>query len=227
MIRRWSCLINLNNNFDNFNNFKKNHKIKLFKSSVNFKRFSFKFTKLKRKSLIRFKHKTNWLIYTNIIKNWVSDYMFTKIYLRYQFLNKIYLNNFYFYNFNFIKNKNENFFYNFNFIFFNFTNKKLFYFFKNNTSFGNSPLSIAFFIEKPNLNNCVLPVYSSWNQIMYPYSTFLKENQNNSFSIDPIFEFFFDFFIKKSFEIKKIIILLYYINITKFKKLNKFVFKIL
>jgi hypothetical protein len=62
---------------------------------------------------------------------------------------------------------------------------------------------------------------------MYPYSTFLKENQNNSFSIDPIFEFFFDFFIKKSFEIKKIIILLYYINITKFKKLNKFVFKIL
>jgi hypothetical protein len=87
--------------------------------------------------------------------------MFTKIYLRYQFLNKIYLNNFYFYNFNFIKNKNENFFYNFNFIFFNFTNKKLFYFFKNNTSFGNSPLSIAFFIEKPNLNNCVLPVYSS------------------------------------------------------------------
>jgi len=223
MVRRWSCLITLNNNFNNFLNFKKNYKINLFKSSVNFKRFTFKITKLKRKSLLRFKHKANWLIYTNIIKYWVSDYMFNKIYLRYQFLNKIFLNNFYFYNFNFIKNRNEMFFYNFNFIFFNFTNKKLFYFSKKDIFFKNSPLSIALFLETPVLSNSVLPVYSEWNKNLFPHSTpssYLKKNEDCDFTLNSIFDFFFSFFIKKIIEIRKIINFLYFINITKFKTLK-------
>jgi len=197
MVRRWSCLINLNNNFNNFLKFKKNYKINLFKSSVNFKRFTFKITKLKRKTLIRFKHTSNWLIYTNIIKYWVSDYMFNKIYLRYQFLNKIFLNNFYFYNFNFIKNRNETFFYNFNFIFFTFTNKKLFYFSKTPFLVKNSSLFIALFTENPLINSSVLPVYSSWNQNFYPYLNTSKETETPLFSLDSIFDLFFSFFIKK------------------------------
>jgi len=102
MIRRWSCLININTDFKTFNQFSKTHKIFLFKSSVNFKRFTFKITKFKRKSLIRMKHRSLFLIYTNILKYWVKDFMFNKLYLKYQFFNKIFINNFFFYNFNFI-----------------------------------------------------------------------------------------------------------------------------
>ena len=47
-----------------FNKNSKTHKIFLFKSSVNFKRFTFKITKFKRKSLIRMKHRSLFLIYT-------------------------------------------------------------------------------------------------------------------------------------------------------------------
>ncbi len=226
MIRRWSCLINLNNNFLNFYNFKKNHKISLFKSSVNFKRFSFKFTKLKRKSLMRFKHKSNWLIYTNILKYWVTDYMFNKTYFRYQFLNKIFLKNFYFYNFNFIKNRNETFFYNFNFIFFTLTNKKISYFCKKDIFIKNSSLFVALCVAKPVLSNSIVPVYSSWNDHLYQYSTSFNEIESYSYDINSIFDVFFNLFIKKIVEIKKILTLLYYFNIN-FKKLNKFVFKAL
>ncbi len=226
MIRRWSCLINLNNNFSNFSNFKKNHKINLFKSSVNFKRFAFKFTKFKRKSLIKFKHRSNWLLYTNILKYWVTDYMFNKNYLRYQFLNKMFFKNFYFYNFNFIKNRSETFFYNFNFIFFTLTNKKMFYFSKKNIFIKNSPLFIALCLSNPILNSSTVPVYTSWNNELYPYSNLLDELQTHVYSLDLLFDTFFDIFIKKIVEIRKIIIILHYFNIN-FKKLNKFVFKAL
>ena len=127
MIRRWSCLIDLNNNFHVYNSFLKTHKISVFKSSVNFKRFTFKYTKFKRKSLIRLKHRSNWLIYTNVLKLWIKDYLFNKNYLRYQYFNKIFLNNSFFYNFNFIKNRSVLFFYNFNFIFSVFTNNLAFF----------------------------------------------------------------------------------------------------
>lgn len=226
MIRRWSCLINLNNNFSKFPYFKKNYKISLFKSSVNFKKFTFKITKLKRKSLLRFKHRSNWLIYTNILKYWVKDYMFNKTYLRYQFLNKLFLNNFYFYNFNFIKNRNETFFYNFNFIFFTLTNKKTFYFSKKHSFIKNSPLFIALFVSQPVLNNSIVPVYSSWNENFYQHSSCTNIEENYKYSIVSMFDVFFNLFIQKITEIRKIITILYYFNIN-FKKLNKFVFKTL
>jgi len=68
--------------------------------------------------------------------------MFNKLYLKYQFFNKIFINNFYFYNFNFIKNRNENHFYNFNFYFSTFTKKGYFYF-TNKNLIKNSPICIA------------------------------------------------------------------------------------
>lgn len=217
MIRRWSCLININNNFDNHSFFKKNYKINIFKNSVNFKRFTYKFTKFKRKALVRIKHRSNLLIYTNVIKLWVKDYIFNKNYLRYQFSNKIYFNNFYFYNFNFIKNRNETFFYNFNFIFSVFTNKNYFYFYKNNASiFKNSPLTTAWFYSSPLINNSIIPVYSQWDNQFFQYSL----NKSFSFDFNDLFDLFFLITLKKNVEINKILTILFYLNISKFKNVK-------
>ena len=217
MIRRWSCLININNNFNNYNFFEKNYKINIFKSSVNFKKFTFKFTKFKRKSLIRLKHRSNWLIYTNIIKLWIKDYLFVKNYLKYQFLNKSFLNNFFFYNFNFIKNRNETFFYNFNFIFSTFSNKNYLYFSKNKIIFiKNSPLFSSFFNNEPNVNNSIIPVYSSYENHLFPYIN----SKNNNFDIQNLFDLFFSINIKKITEIRKILSILFFFKLSTFKNVK-------
>lgn len=216
MIRRWSCLIDINNNFSTCDFFLKNHKINLFKSYVNFKRFTYKFTKFKRKSLIRFKHTSNWLIYTNVLKLWIKDFIFNKNYFKYQFFNKILINNFFFYNFNFIKNKNDNFFYNFNFIFSIFSNKSSFYFFNNkNTFFKNTPLVTAFFFKTPILNSSVLPSYNSWDNLLY-----VNGSKIDVFNINELFDLLFFITLKKIVELKKILILLYYINLLNFKNVK-------
>lgn len=209
MIRRWSCVINITNNFSNFTQFNKLHKITLFKSSVNFKRFSFKITKFKRRSLMRLKHRSSFLIYTNIFKYWVKDFMFNKLYLKYQFFNKIFINNFFFYNFNFIKNKSESFFYNFNFIFTTLTNKKFFYFSHKKSIIKNSPLTTAWFVLKPDINNTILPFYSNLQNSYFPYSDHFTEN----FDLNEIFDLFFKLFLKKNIEINRIISLLFQITL--------------
>lgn len=205
MIRRWSCVINITNNFNNFNNFNKLHKIALFKSSVNFKRFSFKITKFKRRSLMRLKHRSSFLIYTNIFKYWVKDFMFNKLYLKYQFFNKIFINNFFFYNFNFIKSKSELFFYNFNFIFTTLNNKKFLYFLNKKSIIKNSSLVIAWFISKPDYNNTVLPLYTNLQNSYFPY----QEHFFTNFELNELFDLFFKLFLKKNIEIKRIISLLF------------------
>lgn len=205
MIRRWSCIINITNNFSNFNQFNKLHKIILFKSSVNFKRFSFKITKFKRRSLMRLKHRSSFLIYTNIFKYWVKDFMFNKLYLKYQFFNNIFINNFFFYNFNFIKNKSESFFYNFNFIFTTLTNKKFFYFSHKKSLIKNSSLIVAWFVLKPDFNVTVLPIYNNFQNSYFPY----QEHFNVNFNLNEIFDLFFKLFLKKNIEINRIISLLF------------------
>lgn len=213
MIRRWSCVIQLNNNFTSYKPFFKHYKITTFKNSVNFKRFSFKFTKFKRKSLIRLKHRSNFLIYTNVIKLWVKDYLFNKNYLRFQFLNKIFITNFYFYNFNFVKNKNDNFINNFNFIFSTFNNKNYFYYYKNNIkNLKNSSLILAFFLNKPSLNETTVPTFFKDNNIFYPFSLI---NNNLEYDFLPIFDFFFSITLSKILEIKKIFIIFFYFNVFK------------
>lgn len=217
MIRRWSCLIDINNNFDNYNFFNKNYKINLFKTSVNFKRFTYKITKFRRKSLIRIKHKSNWLIYTNILKLWVKDYSFNKHYLRYQFYNKIFLNNFFFYNFNFIKNRSDTLFYNFNFIFSVFTNKNYSYFYKNRFfNFKNTPSTVAWFNNNPIFNNSVLPIYNFWDNNFYLYNS----DKFSIFDIYSILELPFLILFKKNIEIKKIIAILFYNHLLKFKNVK-------
>lgn len=213
MIRRWSCIIDINNNFNDCTVFLKNHKINLFKSSVNFKRFTFRYTKFKRKSLIRLKHCTNWLIYTNVIKLWIKDYLFNKNYLRYQFFNKIFINNFLFYNFNFIKNRSEGLFHNLNFIFSTFTNNRYFYYHNTKIQYlQNAPLTIAWFQQTPILNNSILPVYSLFDNQLTPYII-----KNNIFNFNELFDTIYLIFVKKNTEIKKIISLLFFFNITKIK----------
>lgn len=205
MIRRWSCVISITNNFSNFNQFNKLHKIVLFKSSVNFKRFSFKITKFKRRSLMRLKHRSSFLIYTNIFKYWIKDFMFNKLYLKYQFFNNIFINNFFFYNFNFIKNKNESFFYNFNFIFTTLTNKKFFYFLHKNPLIKNSPLTTAWFLAKPDISITVLPIYNNLQNLYFSY----QENFNTDFDLNEIFNLVFNLFLKKNIEINRIVSLLF------------------
>lgn len=211
MVRRWSCLIDINNNFINEKKFFQKYKINLFKNSVNFKRFTFKLTKFKRKSFIRLKHRSNFILYTNILKFWIKDYLFNKNFSKYQYFNKIFINNFFFYNFNFIKNRNENFFYNFNFYFSTFTNKNFFYFNNKLPFYKNTPSFLAWFLKSPNLNNSIIPVYSQWNYSFFNY----KDFNDLAYDFNSIFNNFFDIFLKKNIEIKKIFILLFYFKILK------------
>lgn len=218
MIRRWSCLITINNNFKKKTLFMRNHKVTIFKSSVSFKRFSFKITKLKRKSLIRIKHRTTWMLYTNVIKLWVRDFMFMKSFSRYQFFHKITINNFFFYNFNFIRNRNELFFYNFNFIFYTLSKKIHKYFLADSLKLlSNTNINFAWFGENaPILNNSVIPVYSEWDKSLYSYNSFKK----NNFEIENIFNFFFDLTLLKIVELRKIFIFCHLRSIFNFKNVK-------
>jgi hypothetical protein len=211
LIRRWSCIINLNQNFYFKNKFITRHKINLFKTSVNFKRFTFRMTKFKRKALVRLKHRTNFLLYINVIKLWVKDYLFNKNFSKYQFFNKIFINNFFFYNFNFIKNRNENFFYNFNFYFSVFTNKSYLYFYNKPSFYKNTPLTLAWFNKIPVVNNSIVPVFFKWENYFFPY------NNSTPFHYDfnIIFDEIFNIILKKNIEFKKIFILLFYNKILK------------
>lgn len=223
MIRRWSRVISLNNNFNANSYFFKIYKINTFKNSVNFKKFTFKFTKFKRRALIRIKHRANFLIYTNILKNWITDFLFFKNYSKYQFFNKIFINNSIFYNFNFIKNRSENLFYNFNFIFYTFTKKNYLYFYNNSLkTLYSSPLTVAFFDKQFVDNTSIIPLYSSWD-----LSWYTDFNKKNDFSVQTFLNHFHELILLKNLEIRKILIFLFYFNINNLKKLNIFVFKII
>jgi hypothetical protein len=213
MVRRWSCLINITNSFNTNDKFFLKYKINLFKTSVNFKRFTFKLTKFKRKSFIRLKHRSNFLLYTNVLKYWVKDYLFNKHYSKYQYSNKLFISNFFFYNFNYIKNRNESFFYNFNFYFSILTNKTFYYFNNKSPFYKNTPLALAWFFNTPHLNNSIVPVYNQWDNTSFIYKDF--NSSNPSFDLSVIFNNFFEIFIKKNIEFRKIIILLFYSKILK------------
>jgi hypothetical protein len=217
MIRRWSHIIYININFNKNLIFKKKFNLNLFRLAVRFKRFTFSYTKLKRKSLIRIKHKNNFIIYTSVLKLWVKHYLFNKNYLKFQFFNKIFINNYYFFNLSFIKIKNNEIKNNFNFVFFNFINKNFNYINKINLNkfFNHLPLSIAFSPFIINKDNTIYPISNLYDSIFYNIFNIFSEL--NIFTT--ILEFFFYLIIKKITEIKKILILLFFfkINFTKVK----------
>lgn len=91
MVRRWSHLTNINLQASpSFLAFWKTYKKENFKATVNYKRFAFRFSKLKRKALARWKHQTNWLIYSNIIKHWSNDYLNSRLRFRVQALSNVF-----------------------------------------------------------------------------------------------------------------------------------------
>lgn len=221
MIRRWSHINNFNAIFFNFKKIDKFFKIFIFKNTVNYKRFTFKITKFKRKPLVRIKHKSILLIYTNIIKSWSKDYIFNKHCARFQFYNGIHSNHFYFYNFNFIKNRNEHYFYNFNFIFVTFSKKAYFYFNVNPYPLiSYSSLTLAWFNDKPFIEKSVIPVYQIRDNDLTIWSQDFKKHVYLTY----FFESFYFTFLQKSAEINKILIILFFLN-TNLETLIFFVFK--
>ena len=105
MIRRWSCVNSLSVTNHSFNKFKKAFKINIFKSSVNYKRFTFKVTKFKRKTIARWKHRSNWFAYLNLFKYWTLDYKFNKQLFKFQYFNNLFSNTFFIFDANYIQKK--------------------------------------------------------------------------------------------------------------------------
>jgi hypothetical protein len=212
MIRRWSYIIDLNNcNFSSNLHIEKRYNVNIFKTSVSYKKFVSKITRFRRKSLRRFKHQSNWLMYTNVIRYWIKDFMFNKQYLRFQFFNKIFINNFFFFNFNFYKIKNENFFLNFNFYFAIWTKKSYFYFksfYNSYRYFKNNNITVGWTLNEPTQDKSIIPTLSEWDNSFF----FMKTNKNYEYDITQIFDFFFFFYLQKIIEIRKILTLLHYYN---------------
>jgi uncharacterized membrane protein len=114
MIRRWSHVIELSNDFLASFYFKKRFKFRIFRLSVRFKRFNLKKTKFKRKALIRLKHRANWYLYFNVIKTWTQDLKTNKNYFKYQYLNNILATGAVVFDPNYFKFRSEHYLYNFN-----------------------------------------------------------------------------------------------------------------
>jgi hypothetical protein len=106
MVRRWSCLNKFNfafsfslyffPRFDTFKSIK----------ALNYKKYRAGFSKFKRQKLSRWKRRSSWLMYTQIMRYWIWDYNRYKQLVKSQFLDSIFLNISYIYNFNYIKRKN-------------------------------------------------------------------------------------------------------------------------
>lgn len=215
MVRRWSYLNEINKDFRRFNVFEKRHKISNFKVSVNFKRFTFKITKFKRKALVRLKHRSTFLLYTNIVKLWSKDYLFNKHLARFQCYNKVTYSNFFFYNFNFTRNRSESLRHNFNF-FFSVLSKKVFKYYHpaSFSYFKYSPIVFAWSYKTPSLNNTTVPTCSEWDDCFYPF----YPEKKSQFNFSEIFNLFPDLILKKTIEIKKILLLLFYFKTLELKK---------
>lgn len=126
---------------------------------------------------MRLKHDTNLILLINSFKYWSTDYAFTKHLVKSQFMFNISDRNFLFYNYSFIKNKNENVFFNLNFLFSAMSKKKHFLetqrlklssytaasFFKNNN------LSFCWLFENPIEAREIVPTLSLWETSYYDY----------------------------------------------------------
>ena len=194
MIRRWSYINKLNNFFENYENFfflKKKFKLILFKKTVNFRSFRrlrLLNSKFKRKAFMRLKHSTNLVKYNNIFKWWTLDFMINRLISKNQFSLNLFVNNFYSYNYLFLKNKNINLFYNNSFFLSNLT-KQTYSFATNNLFLGkkfffkNNNLTFSFFLESNNNNSSlslVNPNLHSGN-LSSPVSFFFSEWDNQFF----------------------------------------------
>lgn len=169
MIRRWSCINNYNLNTISLIKFEKKFNINQFSNLINFKKFFFKFSKFKRKSISRMKHRTTWLIYSNVISLWTKDFFFIKKYIKIQFFYNIFFYNIFFYNINFIKNKGNNkLINNFNFIY-SFFNKKIYNYYNFNLkTFQNINLLYSYSRSSNLPSPSVIPLYYQYDNTFFP-----------------------------------------------------------
>lgn len=194
-------------NISSLSKFEKKYKVSSFVSLINLKKFFFKFTKFKRKSLSRIKHKTTWLVYSNIFSLWVKDYFFIKKYIKIQFFYNIFFYNIFFYNINFIKNNNINKLNNnFNFIYM-FLNKKIFNYYNYNlNTFKGVNILNGFNRKNSFISNSVLPISYQFEKEIY----ITKEPIKDFLFFD---EFILNLLLSKIKEFYKILIIINYYSI--------------
>lgn len=121
MIRRWSHL-NIFNNISNQNLSKlyKKSKLVLFKANVkykHFRKFKLLFKTTKRRAYRHLKHRSTFLVFSNIFKFWTIDYKNYINISKFEYTFNIYSFNYLIYNSNFLKNNNPDLHYNTNFLF--------------------------------------------------------------------------------------------------------------
>lgn len=219
MIRRWSCLNEINTALKSTFFFKKTFRILTFRRTIHFKKYVRKvtITKLKRKSLIKMKHKSNWWPYFYVLRSWCKDFLTTRQLASFQYMNKLCLNSFYFYNFNRPHITNNFIANNFNFVYASITLKLYLYLNINAHSYlhGNN-INIAFCHETPIMDKTAVPAFYDWsNQLVaFDKSVIIDFNFNNFLNS------FFDFNIFKIVEVNKILIILLFYNLSKFKNVK-------
>ena len=117
MIRRWSRINAVNTNDTTLFHYRRRLRIKNFRSVVNYKKFIYGRTRIKRRAIARFKHNTSWLIFFSFFREWIKDCAFVRRYAAPQFMHEVLPDAHVFYNFSFVKIRNEFMFYSFNFVF--------------------------------------------------------------------------------------------------------------
>lgn len=116
MVRRWSCINNINLNFKKFYNLRRKVAFLFCKTIIKFNRKVLrrlrkikmntkKITKFTRKALSKLKHENNWAIYSQIFKYWIVDYNFSKTFCRNQYLSYLFVTGVVSYNFSCLRNK--------------------------------------------------------------------------------------------------------------------------
>lgn len=220
MIRRWSYVKGTNVDCFEFSRLERRSRMRVFRTSVSYKKFIHKVTKFRRKAVARIKHKTNWVLYNNVIKLWTRDFAFNKHYAKFQYCNKVLLNNFLSYDFNFIKNRSEALFSNFNFILSAWSRKSYFYFRPwGSVPFKNAPITFAWCSDTPDFDKSVVPAYYSWNDQLFPANVSVSAD----YDINDFFFAVFGIFLKKNIEFRKLLNVLFYFKLN-FKNVKWFCF---
>lgn len=177
MIRRWSHVIELANDFSLPFYYKKRFKFRIFRLNVRFRRFNLKKTKFKRKALMRFRHRTNWYLYFNIIKTWSQDFKFNKNYAEYQYLNNILQNNAVIFDPNYFKFKSEFYLYNFDGKISNISKKFYCYLHKKPLdSIKNVNFTFAWFIDDFDSTSNIIPLYQYYDFKFFNPATTVKQS---------------------------------------------------
>jgi hypothetical protein len=119
MIRRWSHL-----NFvacistRALAKLRKKSKLNLFKVNVkfkHFKKFKIKFTKIRRRAFRRLKRRSSLVPLRNVFKFWTLDYRIIRNLAKFEYFHNLFSFNYLIYNYNYLKNNNENVSYNVDF----------------------------------------------------------------------------------------------------------------